>query len=366
MGAPQKLDFLIIGQGLAGSLLSYFLMKKGKSLKVLDFPHQGRTSNIAAGLINPVTGRRIAKSWRFEDLLPFARQTYKALEAELGIPLWHDRQIARALHTVFEENEWLRRSSFPEFTDYLHDEPELGDTKQFLNQPHAWGELRLAAQVELPRLIECWQDKLKSEGLFVSEDVDYGQFEMHEQGVHYKGLSASMAIFCEGGKAVANPFFNYLPFLVTKGELLLVKIPSYQTAWIIKHNLFLIPLANGLFWVGATSRYEFDGPLPSPQGREWLLAELGKTLTVPFEVMDHLAGIRPTVADVRPLLGQHPSCPQLAIFNGLGTKGALMGPFFAKQMADNLLGAGNLDAEVNIARFGQAAQKGHFFKIKGT
>lgn len=351
---------------MAGTLLSHFLLLENQRVAVVDFPHVGRTSNIAAGLINPVTGRRIAKSWRFEELQPFARRTYEALEQILGVPLWNDRPIARALHNNFEVNEWLRRSSFPEFREYLFDEPEMPELQGKIHAPHAWGEIRGGAQVSLPILIEKWQQFLMEREVYFLDDVDYQLIETNTEGVRYKNLLARNMVFCEGAKAVSNPFFQHLPFIPTKGELFLIHIPGLAFERILKHNIFVIPLGNGFYWAGSTSRHEFDGPLPTEYGRNFLLAELEKTLAVPFEVLHHLAGIRPTVADIRPYLGRHPSYHQLSIFNGLGTKGALMGPFFAKQMADYLLGKGQLDEEVDIGRVGKVGSGGHDFKKPGT
>ncbi|MBK8563940.1 MAG: FAD-binding oxidoreductase [Saprospiraceae bacterium] len=361
MAEPSEFDFIIVGQGLAGTLLSHFLLLEDQHVAVIDYPHPGRTSSIAAGLINPVTGRRIAKSWRFEELFLFAKQTYHELEVMLEANLWADRQIARALHNNFEVNEWLRRSSFAEFQDYLFDEPDMSQFEGKLHPPHAWGELRGVAQVALPVLIEKWQGHLSDKGMFILDNVDYQQIEPTDGGVRYKGLQASNLVFCEGAKAVSNPFFNHLPFVPTKGELMLIRIPELEFERILKHNIFIIPMEAGLYWAGATSRYEFDGPLPSEYGRDFLVSELEKTLAVPFEIIEHLAGIRPTVADVRPFLGLHPDFPCMSIFNGLGTKGALMGPFFAKQMANYLLGKGKLDEEVEIGRVGNVEQKGHNF-----
>ncbi|MBK9013875.1 MAG: FAD-dependent oxidoreductase [Saprospiraceae bacterium] len=361
MEKKQQVDYIIVGQGLAGTLLSHFLLLENQRVVVLDYPHEGRTSNIAAGLVNPVTGRRIAKSWRFEELSAFAKETYQSLEGQLGVQLWHDRRIVRALHNTFEENEWMRRSGYPEFQSYMNDEPEMAEFAGKVKEPHAWGELTGCAQVALPLLVESWRKLLEREGLFFTENIDYQKLRFENGQVVYNNWSAQKLIFCVGAKAVENPFFNHLPFLATKGELLIVRIPGLQAGRILKHKLFLVPLGEDLYWAGSTSRFEFEGPNPTSLGRETLLAELEKTLAVPFEVVSHLAGIRPTVADLRPFLGLHPQYPALAIFNGLGTKGALLGPFFAKQMTNFLLRKGELEAEVDIKRFEQTVRSGHFF-----
>lgn len=330
---------------------------------MIDFPHPGRTTGIAAGIVNPVTGRRIAKSWRFEELTAFAKQTYREIEGLLGVEIWRDRQIVRALHNNFEENEWLRRSVFPDFAAYMGDEPDIRSFDGKIHPAHAWGELLQCAQVALPELTEAYREHFVRQSIFFEENFDYQSIKFEKGRVGYGQWSAKKIIFCEGAKAIENPFFKHLPFIATKGELLLIRIPGADFDKILKHHLFIVPLKNDLYWAGSTSRFEFDDVFPTEPVRGWLVGELEKTLSVPFEVVAHHAGVRPTVADLRPFLGMHPTHPELGIFNGLGTKGASMGPFFAKQMSDFLLGKSQLEADVDITRFEQPQKPGsHFFK----
>lgn len=361
MENKQHIDYLIVGQGLAGTLLSYFLLLENQRVIVIDHPYEGRTSNIAAGLVNPVTGRRIAKSWRFEEFYAFAKETYHLLEAMLEVKLWRDRTILRALHSVFEENEWARRSGYPEFQAFMQDSSNTTDLEGKMKPPHAWGELLSSAQVAMPLLIDAWHKYLTKRGLFYVEEFDYQGIGFENDKVSYGQWTAKKLIFCEGALAVKNPFFNHLPFLPTKGELLLLRIPGLPNQRILKHKLFFVPLEDELFWVGSTSSYEFEEPKPSEAGLRYLMKELGQSLDIPYEVKDHLAGIRPTVSDIRPFLGLHPANQNLGIFNGLGTKGALLGPFFAKQMADFLLGHEQLEADVDIARLEGGSRSGHYF-----
>jgi glycine/D-amino acid oxidase-like deaminating enzyme len=350
-GPTIQVDFLIIGQGLAGTLLSHFLLFENQRIKVIDIPHPGTTSNIAAGIVNPVTGRRFAKSWRYEALFTFAKQCYLDLEKELGITLWNERNILRALHNTFEENEWMRRSVFPDYAPFFADEPDLTGFENKISEPHAWGELRQCAQVDMPELIHVFREKLRREQLLDEEVFDYQELKLQQEGVKYKKIEAVKVIFCEGARALQNPFFNFLPFSVTKGELLIVRIPDAGFEKMLKHHIFMVPLKKDLYWVGSTSRFEFEHEYPTPERRQWLEDELRKTLTIPFEVIEHFAGLRPTVYDIRPFLGLHPEYPQMAIFNGLGTKGASLGPFFAHHLAAFLMGKTPLDSEVDIRRF---------------
>ncbi len=347
----KELDYIIVGQGLAGTLLSYFLLQENQRILVVDASRPNSSSKIAAGVVNPVTGRRQAKSWRYEELFQFAKNTYRALEQELGISIWKERNILRALHNNFEENEWLRRGAFPDYQAFFKEEAELGGFEGKVGEAHAWGELKGSAQTDMPTLLSAFRKKLEAEELILEEQFDYAQIKFGEARVSYRDFSARQIVFCEGAKAVENPFFNFLPFSLTKGELLLVEIPGADFQKMLKHHLFIVPLSNGLYWAGSTSRFEYEDDLPSQEKRKWLEEQLSKTIRLPYKIIAHQAGIRPTVHDIRPFLGVHPERQGLAVFNGLGTKGASLGPLFANQLANFLLGRGALDKTVDIARF---------------
>ncbi|MEK7257515.1 MAG: FAD-dependent oxidoreductase, partial [Bacteroidota bacterium] len=269
----NTLDFLLVGQGLAGTLLAHFLLLENQRIKVIDTPLPGATSGIAAGIVNPVTGRRFAKSWRFEELRPFAKETYRSLENLLGIPIWHDRNILRALPTVLDENEWLRRSGFPDYEQYFQEPADLDGYLGKVKPVRAWGELRQAAQVAMPDLVAAFRNFLQERGLLMEEVFDYQQVEPGEGRVGYQDFSAKKIIFCEGARAIDNPFFNYLPFSVTKGELLLVRIPGARFEKMLKHHVMISAFGkpeDEIFWVGSTSRFEFEGTEPTAEKRQWL------------------------------------------------------------------------------------------------
>jgi len=347
----EQLDFLIVGQGIAGTLLAHFLLKENQRIAVIDKPLEGATSNIAAGIVNPITGRRLVKSWRFEELYPFAKQTYLELESLLGISIWHERNIVRALPTVFDENEWLRRSAFADYKPFVIATTDAAPYPGALHPMRAWGESRFSVQVAMPQLVSSYREYLIREGMLTEGVFDYSELKIKNNAVIYGGLQARLVVFCEGSRATQNLFFNHLPFALTKGELLLIKIPGVKFEKMIKHRLFIVPLEGDIYWVGSTSRYEFEHQQPQKEKRQWLESQLKELLKVPFEVVEHLAGIRPTVFQHRPFLGAHPVHPEVTILNGLGTKGASIGPFFARQMAGFLMGKNVLDQEVDICRF---------------
>jgi glycine/D-amino acid oxidase-like deaminating enzyme len=345
------IDYLIVGQGLAGTLLSYFLRKAGQEVLVIDQIKEQAASQIAAGLINPITGRRYVKSWKVDTLIPFAKNTYQQLEKELDIDIFQERNILRTLFNSREENDWLLRTGDTDYQAYMLDKAQLGSYSDHTTPAFSYGEVRYAAQVNIPTLVARYREELKQAELLVETAFDYQALEKTEQSVQYKNIKARRIVFCEGYQAVNNPLFNYLPFIGAKGEILIVKIPEVNFEKILKHRVFIAPLGEDLYWIGSTYDWNIEQETPSEQGKAFLKNRLEDILEVPYEIVAHKAAIRPTVKDRRPFLGVHPEWPEVYIFNGLGTKGASLGPFFAQQMQAFLVDNQQLDAAVDIQRF---------------
>jgi len=347
----KEIDYIIVGQGVAGTLLHYFLNKAGKKNIIIDNRHQAAASIVAAGTINPVTGRRYVKSWLVEKLIPFAAKTYQALEQDLGIHFYNPMPVLRTLANRREALAWEDRLLNEYYEQYMKEEADLGNYQGFVNEDHQYGEVKQSAQVEVGKLVETYRKQLEKAGEIVSEAFDFEKLRFKEKSVQYDEIVAQKIIFCEGNQAKKNPFFNYLPFLGTKGEVLLVKIPNTNFESMLKQRIFIIPLPNDLYWIGATSDKEYQNNLPSAEGKQYLIEHLKEIINVSFEIVEHKAAIRPTVKDRRPFLGLHPTYPQLAIFNGLGTKGASLGPYFAHQMMEFLTKGKPFMKEVDIERY---------------
>lgn len=359
MECCMKMDYIIVGQGLAGTILAFELLSKGQKIVVIDkdisfdsADSENISSRIAAGVINPITGKRYVKSWKIDDLLPVARQTYTALESLLGIPIFNEKLFVRTLKNIEDENQWLLKSSYEEYENYCEaDVYPPSVYPHFSDDFRALVRIKQAATVNIKAMLQASNQYLKAQDCFYSDVLDYSELKIKDNTVFYKNFKARKIIFCEGAKAIQNPYFNYLPFNLDKGELLLVKIPDLNMNDIFKYNLSIAPLGNDMYWVGATNSWSFNDDKPTHENRELMIKELRDILKLPFEVISHKAAIRPTVKDRRPFIGFHPQYPELAIFNGMGTKGASLVPYWAKHFTTVLVDNEGLDKDVDIKRF---------------
>ncbi len=345
-------DYLIVGQGIAGTMLAHFLRQKNKKLLIVDQKHHQAASAVAAGIVNPITGRHFIKSWRVDELIPFAFQTYQTLEKTLGTPLLEFKNIARIFDRINTVNNWAMRSSSPDVKAYVHPHFEPTFYRQFLQEVEDGVEFKQSGRILLKKVIESYKKLLQQEESYLEEKFEHEYLEISTDFIAYKGHRASKIIFAEGYQVIHNPYFNYLPFLPAKGDILMVRIPNYPAKdKLIKHGVFIIPWQNDVFWVGST--YTKNYLTENPVEAEGLALEerLRRILKLDFEVLEHITGIRPTVRDRQPFTGQHPVFDRLYLFNGMGAKGSYLSPFFAHHFADYLENIHALDPSIDIKRY---------------
>ena len=351
----SKFDFIIVGQGLAGTCLSYELSKRGQRVLVIDDDHKEAASMVAAGMWNPIVFRRMSKSWKADVLLPILRDFYHELSDLLGIALIEELPIDKLFPSQEAANQFDEKSDLPGFSMYLKaspDEPPLNA----LDAPHGRGRIEGGGYLRLPDLLKRYREKLSAENRLLSERFDPEKLVFGEDGtVDYSGNMANNLIFCTGFQNASIPWFSDLPLRSTKGELLELHSKDLSYNGIVNNGKFLLPLGDGLFKLGATYEWGALDTSITSEARMELLSKAEPLIQGDFEVRSQAAGIRPTVKDRRPLVGRHPDHKALAIFNGLGTKGVMIAPWLTIHFADYLLKNTALDPEVDIQRFSEKA-----------
>lgn len=346
----MKIDCLIIGQGISGTFLSYYLRKENRSFLVIDNNDKNAPSKIAAGIINPVTGRRMVTTWMIEELLPFSWQAYSEIGHELNITAISQKNIIDFFPTPQMLEAFKNRVE--EGGDFLHTYPEQNQFNPFFNYDFGCGEIRPVYAAHIESLLPAWRQTLKADGLLLEENFDLDQLVVKEHNIQYGDITADRIIFCDGIGGFENPFFKLLPFAPNKGEALIVAIPGLPDHNIYKKGLLLAPLATpGLFWCGSGYEWSFTDGNPTQKFRDLTERILKEWLKIPFTTVDHKSGIRPATLERRPFIGFHPIYKNIGILNGMGTKGCSLAPYFAKQLTDNLVYHTPIPPEADIARF---------------
>ncbi|MFA9392750.1 MAG: NAD(P)/FAD-dependent oxidoreductase [Prolixibacteraceae bacterium] len=349
MAEKTNTDTLIVGGGLAGSVLAYQLLRRGIDCVVID-GSMHKASAVAAGMYNPMVFRRLVKSWMVDELLPYFNQFYSQLEKELSISFFHPMSFYKLMGEQ-EVKFWVERAKMQETKPYLNPEIQFPYGFEAIHHPFGMAQVFEAGWVNLGKMLGQLHQQFKEKGALINEAFNYSELNLLQDGVNYKNWQAKRIVFCEGSYASYNPMFSYIPFKPTKGEVITVFCKGLQLETIINKNGFILPLGNDVYKVGATYEWKDLTAEPTASGKNQLEEKLRTMLKLPYEIIKHEAGIRPTINDRRPVLGAHPVHKNVFIFNGLGTKGVMLAPYFSNQLMEHIFSGGALHPEVNVGRF---------------
>jgi glycine/D-amino acid oxidase-like deaminating enzyme len=343
----MQVDHLIIGQGICGTFLSWYLKKAKKTFIIIDQVQPDTASRVAAGIINPVTGRRIVKTWMIDELLPFARDAYGELASELNEELIQEKNIIDFFPTPQMRIAFQERCA--EDQTFVSIPSEQTRWNQYFRDDFGFGEISPCLLVNIPNLLSRY--RAASQDISDHEIFDIGSLHVSDNRIQYNDITASSIIFCDGVGSSKNPYFHLLPFAPNKGEMIWIHAKDLPVSNIFKCGINLVPWDKDIFWVGSSYQWEFENSLPTESFREKTMATLKRWLKIPFTIVDHKASVRPATLERRPFLGFHPVYRNVGIFNGMGTKGCSLAPFFARQFVEHILSGSPLHPEVDISRF---------------
>ncbi|MEM7484443.1 MAG: FAD-dependent oxidoreductase [Bacteroidota bacterium] len=343
------LDYLVVGLGLAGIAFCEKLEKEGRSFNVISDDSQ-QASLVAGGLYNPVILKRFTMAWNARGQMDLAIPFYADLERKLNIKLDYKLRVLRRFTSIEEQNSWFGAADRPGL-DYFLSTTILKNNNANIDAPFGFGEVKYTGRIDTNALLIAYAKSLMKNDVLSKESFDYGSFEVLENYVSYKSIRARHIVFADGYGLKSNPFFKYLPLNGTKGELLTIHAPELKENSVIKSSVFIIPLGEDIYRIGATYKWKDKTNQPTIDSKNELLTKLKTFLKCDFEVVKHVAGIRPTVVDRRPLVGQHPENKRLHVLNGLGSRGVLIAPQVSNQLFNTIELGVKLDPEITIDRF---------------
>jgi glycine oxidase len=344
-------DFIVVGRGLAASVIAHALHKKQLTFKIIGLPHLSRSSLVAAGIWNPIVFKRLTKSWLADQTIPFLNEFYKSCEDLSGEKFITQRNLVKPFAEEQEKQLWQKKAK-NELADFL-DETIYTNTGTAFNGcliPRQYGLVKQAGSIDLPVFLKASDAVFKD--VLVSEEFNFDALKIEEDKILYKNIASKNIIFCEGHLVKNNPYFNWVPLKPVKGEVL-----SLQSAELVLNNSvlnkngFIMDLGKNTYKAGATYEWSDLEETPTVKGLEELELKLKQLISSPYDVLIHEAGIRPSSIDRRPITGPHPNFKNLFIFNGLGTKGVMLAPYFANNFVNFYLQKQALNAETDVKRF---------------
>ncbi|MBV9998116.1 MAG: FAD-binding oxidoreductase [Verrucomicrobia bacterium] len=347
----MKVDYLVVGQGLAGSLVACLLFERGRKILVVDDGHRTAASQAAAGIINPITGKRLNRPLLVDALLGDAFEVYPRLEILLNARFFARRVVRRILASADEARYWARRRQLDEYRRYLACPDQSLEEVPRLEAPFGAFAIESAAQLDVPAFIRATRRLLATEHALLEVPFDYTRVRIGTDEVWWNDVRARHLIFCEGYRLVQNPFFNPIELNPAKGEILTLTAPAFQTGQIVQGGKWLFRSLNGEVLAGTTYHWDQLDETISEAARLEIEKGLRLFFSGDYQVTAQRAGVRPVIrADNRPVAGLHPQHRRLAILNGLGSKGALQAPFAARQLIAKIEDNGEICPEIDACR----------------
>ncbi len=345
----MKVDYIIVGQGLAGSLIAYELLQRNKKILVYDLPEDNYSSSVAAGLFNPVTGRRFVKTWKADKLFPYLHDFYPEAEKELRSKFFYRLPLYRPFIDLQEQNKIMPDFNTTEDNTFMI--PANFKSKALrINEKLGGAHVRAAGFLDIPEFVDSVRKRIQEYGKYFNHQFVEKNLKLNAEAIQYGKFTSEKIIFCNGVRASNSKLFGWLPFRPVKGELIFATI-SPALEFIYNRNLFVLPFKNEIHKVGSTYDWERIDIVPTEEAKKMLENKLYAILDVNFKTIDHIAGVRPATKDRRPFIGRHPKFKNIGIFNGLGSKGVSLGPYFAGKFIDSLESNTEIEFEANIKRY---------------
>jgi glycine/D-amino acid oxidase-like deaminating enzyme len=341
-------DYIIVGCGLAGISFAEQALNNNNTIVVFDNDSQ-KSSRIAGGLYNPVILKRFSEVWEAEKQLIEMKRFYKKVEDKLAVQFDFPKSILRKFFSIEEQNNWFAASDKRGLAPFLS--PTL-ITKKYsgIDSPYNYGEVLHTGYVDTASLLKEYKKHLESSDSIRYEAFDYSSLKIDKDTVTYNGITAKHIVFAEGFGIHQNPFFSFLPVDGTKGELFIIESDDLKLDVILNTSVFILPLGANRYKVGATYNWKDKTDLPTEEGKLELLERIREIIDCDFKIIEHFAGVRPTVYDRRPLIGTHADYNNVHVLNGLGTRGVMLGPSMARELFDKIENGKTIERDINIQR----------------
>ncbi|MFN8335250.1 MAG: FAD-binding oxidoreductase [Cyclobacteriaceae bacterium] len=347
MNSQTSVDYIIVGQGLAGSCLALQLLQENKRIVVIDEFDEHAATQVAAGLFNPITGRIMTKTWKADVLFPYLHDFYRHAETLTGERFFHPMPLYRPFLSIEEQNEWMGKSAHAGLEKYIDAVHTHEIHPGMVRNPYGGLTLKNAGWLDTMKFTKAVRNYISQNGIFIDGKFDDDKLEFINDEVHYLSYRARRIIFCQGVKTLKSKLFSWLPIKPLKGETLTLQT-EVNVSVIFNRGVFVVP---DTWKVGATYQPNDLEPATTKAAREELQVKLDELISFPYRIITQDWGIRPTTPDRRPILGPHPEWPQAIVFNGLGTKGVSLAPYFSAVLAAWIENRGPINKEVDIERY---------------
>jgi glycine/D-amino acid oxidase-like deaminating enzyme len=343
----KSVDTIIIGQGLAGSVLALQSLRMGHSVVVVHSSKWSQASRVAAGLYNPFMAQknqvlRAAKE-KWTDLHDF----YTYAETTLGKSFYHPMKMYRP---YLEKNKEILGPEHP-FQEWIETEVDQAYYSKWVDNQDGGVVTKYAGYVNTVAFLDATANYLQKHNAYLNTTFHESEITILEDEVEWRGMKAKRLVLCLGWKNRACSLFNWLPISLLKGDVFRIQMEGEPLPEIINKKHFIIPLENDVYRAGSTYARNFDTIQPEESGKKELEQGLKDMLKPDFNVIEHLSGIRPNSGDHHPMVGPHPYYPQIFCINGLGSKGVAYAPYAINALLNYICNGNEINSFINVQRF---------------
>lgn len=343
----KKVDYLIVGQGIAGSILAYRLYKQNRTFVVIDSGLKNSSTYVAAGVMNPLVLKRFTLTWRAQEFIDYNRLFYREMEGFLNKKFFYELPLFKLIESEDEKSFWQHRIKKASLNDFMEEELIKAPSSIHPSANYYLGKVKQTAWLDTKVFLESFRSFLKKNNHLLEEKIDYSSIEKN----NYQSIEFKNIVFCEGSAAINNPAFEKVPLRRNKGDLITIESKELETDEMLKKQAFILPIGENKFKVGATYDRDFTDEKPSEKMANELKKQLEKITKANYTVVEHESGIRPAILDRRPIMGKCENSENHYIFNGLGSRGCFMAPKLATEMVDLMEKGKTIPKEYSIERY---------------
>jgi glycine oxidase len=322
----RQTNTIVVGQGIAGSLVAFMLHQQKIPFIVIDAGYQNTASKIAAGMFTPISGKRNTIDPLMIEKIPFAINIYQQIEQLIGRTILHTQNIYHVLESIKQKEELVDKSKIEEFKKYIIANPE---NLPGIKQENGAVEITNSGWVDCPLFIHSFNNWLKQKDAFIQENFNYNELHIDNKNLGYKNIQFKNIIFCEGYRATKNPFFKNENIIPCKGDILTIEHDNSFNHIIKKNACYLIQSGKNTFKAGSTYQWNNNSETLEESDKKEITTKVNAMLERDYTITNHQTGIRPTTKNREVIAKQHAQYPNLYLLNGLGTKGVIQGPWWA-------------------------------------
>lgn len=276
-------------------------------------------------------------TWMAREIFPLLTDFYSELEKFLDTTFYYPKTLFRIFDNTETQNDWLGRGASGAYLPFAGGESfAVVDDAGIIN-PYGGMKVSGGGYMDTRTFLEASRTWFLASN-YLTETADF---------IDVKEITdADYIIFCNGHASSGISFFDQQLHQHVKGELLTVNMKGVSKEYIlVGQRIFVVPVHGDVYRVAATYNWDLT-PGNTQIAKEELLTSLKRIVDASaIEVIKHEWGIRPATAHRRPIIGPHPQNPKWIYFNGFGSKGVSLIPYFSAKLVEHLTTGLALPAE---------------------